>query len=70
MIISYNTCKKISDKKPSEIFKRPKHLKISKTTLVSRNKPDVIRKGLEMAGIVEAVTQEPQDSFEGLVVDH
>ena len=39
-------------------FKHPKILQYSKTTLVSQNKPDVIRKGLEMAGIVEALTKE------------
>ena len=37
-----------------------------------RNKPEVIRKGLEMAEIVEAVTKElePEDPFEDLVADH
>ena len=37
-----------------------------------RNKPEVIRKGFEMAGIVEAVTKElePEDPFEDLVADH
>jgi len=37
-----------------------------------RNKPDVVRKGFEMAGIVEAVTNvlEPEDPFEDLVSDH
>ena len=36
------------------------------------NKPKVIRKGFERAGIVEAVTKElePDDPFEDLVVDH
>ena len=37
-----------------------------------RNKPDVVRKAFEMAGIVEAVTKvlEPEDPFEDLVSDH
>lgn len=37
-----------------------------------RNKPDVVRKGFEMAGIVEAVTKvlEPEDTFEDLASDH
>ena len=37
-----------------------------------RNKPEVIRKGFEMAGIAEAVTKElePEDPFEDLVTDH
>ena len=37
--------------------------------LVSQNKPDVIRKGLEMAGIVKAVTKElePEDPFKILI---
>ena len=37
-----------------------------------RNKPEVTRKGFEMAGIVEAVTKElePEDPFEDLVTDH
>lgn len=37
-----------------------------------RNNPDVVRKGFEMAGIVEAVTKvlEPEDPFEDLVSDH
>ena len=37
-----------------------------------RNKPEVIRKGFEMAGIVEAVTKEPEpeDLFEDLLADH
>ena len=40
--------------------------------LVSRNKPDVIRKGLEKAGIVEAMTKElePEVPFKILVVDY
>ena len=83
---NYITYKKIrtiliSDKKgpkikPSEIFKRPKFkspkiLRYSKTTLVSRNKPDLIRKDLEMLGIVKAVTKElePEDPFKIHVVD-
>ena len=58
-------------KKPSEIFKRPKILRCIKTTLVSRNKPDLIRKDLEMAGIVKSVTKElePEDYFKSHVVD-
>ena len=54
-----------------EIFKRPKFLRYSKTTLVSRNKPDVTRKGLKMVGIVKAVTKElePEDPLKLLVVD-
>ena len=53
-------------------FKRPKILWYNKTTLLSRNKPDVIRKGLEMIGIVEAVTKElePDDRFKMIVVDY
>ena len=37
-----------------------------------QNKPEVIRKEFEMAGIVEVVTkeQEPEDPFEDLVPDH
>ena len=37
-----------------------------------QNKPEVIRKGFEMAGIVEAVTRElePEDPFEDLVADY
>ena len=60
-------CPKI---KPSEIFKRPKILQYSKTTLVRRNKLDLIRKDLEMAGIVNAVTKElePEDPFKIHVV--
>ena len=38
------------------IFKRPNILRYNKITLVSRNKPHVIRNGLEMSGIVNAVT--------------
>ena len=34
--------------KLSDIFKHPKILQYSKTKLVSQNKPDVMRKGLEM----------------------
>lgn len=36
------------------------------------NKPHVVRKGFEMAGIVKAVTKElePEDPFEDLVSDH
>ena len=60
--------------KPFEIFKRPKFLLYSKTALliISWNKPDVVRKGLEMAGIVKAVIKhlEPEDSFKILVVDY
>ena len=55
------------------VFKRQKILRpYSKTTLVSRNKPDVIRRGLEMAGIVKAVTKElePEVPFRILVVNH
>ena len=82
---SYITCEKfrtISDKqtvrksnRPKFLsvrnFNRPKILRYSKTTLVSRNKSDVIRKGLEMAGIVEAVTKELEQEvpFKILVVD-
>ena len=46
--------KKCAKIKPSEIFRRPKIFRYSKTTLVNQNKPNVIRKGLEMAGIVKA----------------
>ena len=37
-----------------------------------RNKPDVVRKGFEMTGIVEAVSKvlEPEDPFQNLVSDH
>ena len=37
-----------------------------------QNKPEVIRKEFEMAGIVEVVTKElePDDPFEDLVPDH
>ena len=39
--------------------------------LVSRNKPDVIRKGLEMAGIVETFTKElEQEDLLKFVVDY
>ena len=44
-----------------------------KPRLVSRrNKPDVIRKGLETEGIVKAVTKElePEDFFKILVADY
>ena len=60
-------CPKI---KPSEIFKRPKTLRYSKTTLVSRKKPEMTRKDLEMIGIVKAVTKklEPEDPFKILFV--
>ena len=53
-------------------FKRPKILRYSKTTLASRNKPDLTRKDLEMTGIVKAVTKklEPEDPFKILVVDY
>ena len=47
-------CPKIN---PSEICKHPKILRYSKTTLVSRNKPHMTRKDLEMTGIVKAVTK-------------
>lgn len=54
------------------LFKRPKILRYNKTTLVSLSKPDVTRKGQEMAGIVKTVTKtlEPEDPFKILVVDH
>ena len=41
------------------------------TTPVSRNKPDVTRKGLEMAGIVKKATKElePEDPFKIFVAD-
>ena len=52
----YITCRKLRTKKVSEIFKRPKILRYSKITLVSRNKLDVIRKGWEMVIIVKTVT--------------
>ena len=43
---------------------------VPRPTLVSRNKPDVTRKGLEMAEIVEAVTKELVEVlFKLLVVD-
>ena len=71
----YITCEKfwtvlISDKKVSE-NKTVRNSRYSKTTLVSRNKTDVIRKGLKMAGIVEAVTKElePEVPFKILVID-
>ena len=53
-------------------FERPKILRYNKTTLVSRNKPDVIRKGLEIVVIAEAVTKElkPEDPLKILVVDY
>ena len=53
--------------KPSEIFKRLN----SKTRPVGQNKPDVSRKGLEIAGKVKAFTKklEPEDPFKILVVD-
>ena len=37
-----------------------------------RNKPEVIRKSFEMAGIMKAITKElePEDPFEDLVADH
>ena len=50
--------KKVNENKTVRNFKRPKILRYSKSTLVSRNKPDVLRKGLEMAGKVEAVTKQ------------
>ena len=40
ILISDKECPEI---KPSEIFKRPTFLRYSKTTLVSPNKPDIIR---------------------------
>ena len=51
---------------------RPKFLRCSNTTLVSVNKPDVIRKGLKMAGIVKAVIKElePEDPLKILVVGY
>ena len=51
--------------KPSKIFKHPKILRYSDAMLVSQNKSDVTSKGLEMAGIVKAVTKklEPEDPF-------
>ena len=63
---------KPSVRKPSEIFMRPKFLRYRKTTLVSWSKPDVIRKGLEMAGIVKDVNKEiePDDPFKILVVGY
>ena len=40
--------------------------------LVIRNKPDVMRKGFETAGIVEAISKEleSEDLLEDLVADH
>lgn len=40
--------------------------------LVGSYKPEVIRKGFEMAGVVEAITKklEPEDPFEVFVADH
>ena len=54
------------------MFKHPKILWYRKATLISRNKPDMIRKDLEMTGIVKAVTKklEPEDPFQILVVDY
>ena len=47
-------------------------LRHSKTTLVSRNKPDMTSKDLEMTGIVKAVTKklESEDPFKMLVLDY
>ena len=55
----------VTDNKTVRNFKCPKILRYRITTLESGNKPDVIRKGLEMAGTVEAVTKElePEGSF-------
>lgn len=61
----------MSENKPSEFFKRPKfktseNFTVQQTTLVSRNKPNM------MTGIVKAVTKklEPEDPFQILVVDY
>ena len=61
----------VSDNKVSEIFKRPKYSQHSKAMRVSLNYPDVIKKALEMAEKVQAVTKElePEDPIEDLVVD-
>ena len=61
----------MSENKTVRNFKRPKILRYSKTTLVSRNKPDMIRKELDMTGIAKAVTKklEPEDPFRIFVVD-
>ena len=55
----------MSENKTVRNFKRPKIIRYSKTTLESRNKPDMARKDLEMTGKVEAVTKklEPEDPF-------
>ena len=55
----------MSEDKTVRNLKRHKILRYSKTTLVSRNKPGVTTKGLEMAGVVKAVTKElePEGSF-------
>ena len=68
-LLSKHFAQKVSENKTVQIFKRPKYLQ--QKTLVGRNKPDVIRTGLKMAGIVEAVRQElePEDPFEDLAVD-
>ena len=55
--------KKVYENKTIRNFKRPKILRCSKTTLVSRNKPNVTRKGLETAGIVKTKELEPEGSF-------
>lgn len=37
---------------------RPKYLEHSKTMLITRNKPDMKKKGFEMVEIVEAASKE------------
>ena len=56
---------KVSENITIRNFNRPKILRYSKTTLVSRNKPSAIRQRLRMVGIVKAVTKElePECSF-------
>ena len=63
----------MSENKTVRNFKRPaKFLRYSKTINRRRNKPDVMRKGFEMAGIVEAFTKElePEHPFKDLVAEH
>ena len=52
-------------------FKRLKILRNGNTTLVRQNKRDVIKKGLEITGIVKPVTKElePEDPFTIVLVD-
>ena len=54
-----------NDKKCPKIkLMRPKLFRYSKITLVRRNKPNVIRKGKQMAGLVKgAVELDPGELF-------